>query len=308
MPQRKSEYECYLKFVSEALDLAKKIPRYFSKFSNKIYCNHQKLVIVILMQKLKLTTRGIISFLRSNPTLCLHFGLSRIPTHTTIVRFIAKIKNIIGLLLDIRQAHSVAVDGTGFELETKSYYYRTIWNSDVKQKTKRYMKLSIATDTDKQLILTYKIRKKFRHDNIDFKNLLKDIICKQVVADKGYDDRKNRRFVINKLKAIPIIPVRRHSYFYGYLKNKRKIDGKNYHQRSKVETVFSVIKRKYGSVLRCRSYTTQQVELISKLITYNLDRKLNYLLLIIGLHQSHFTIDLYNTSLLLVHDTKNGRS
>lgn len=281
MPQRKSEYEDYLKFVSEALEIAKKIPRYFSKFSNKIYCNHQKLTIYVLMQKLKLTTRGIVSFLRSNPTLCLHFGLPRIPVHTTIVRFVKKIKNIIGLVLDIRQSPSVAIDGTGFELETKSYYYRTIWNSDEKQKTKRYMKLSMTIDTDKQLILTYKIRRKFRHDNIDFKKLLKDIVCKQVVADKGYDSRSNRRYVINKLKAIPIIPVRWHTNFYGYLKKNKKIDGKNYHQRSKVETVFSVIKRKYGSILRCKSYTTQQVELISKLITYNLDRKLNYLLLIL---------------------------
>ncbi|MBI2499440.1 hypothetical protein HYV88_04325 [Candidatus Woesearchaeota archaeon] len=41
-----------------------------------------------------------------------------------------------------------------------------------------------------------------------------------------------------------------------------------------------VIKRKYGSVLRCRSFATQKAELISKLITYNLDRKLNYFLLI----------------------------
>src|SRR3989344_5141475 len=41
----------------EALRLAKSIPRYFSKFSNKIYCNHQKLAIYVLMQKLKLTYR-----------------------------------------------------------------------------------------------------------------------------------------------------------------------------------------------------------------------------------------------------------
>jgi len=63
---------------------------------------------------------------------------------------------------------------------------------------------------------------------------------------------------------------------------------KKYHQRSKIETVFSAIKRKYGSVLRNKSFATQQAELISKLITYNLDRKLNYLLLIIeGCTKAH---------------------
>ncbi len=280
MPQ-KQEYENYLNIIDEALELSKKIPRYFCKFSNHIYCNQQKFVIVILMQKLKLTTRGIISFLRSNPSLGLEFGLLRIPVHTTIVRFFPKIKNFIGLLLDIRQAISVAVDSTGFELEAKSYYFRNLRYSGIKQKTKRYMKLSIAIDTDKQLILTYKIRRKLRNDTIDFKELLKELDIKQVIADKGYDSHSNRRFVINKLKAVPIIPVRWHTNFYGYLTKKKKISGKNYHQRSKVETIFSVIKRRYGSVLRNRSYATQKVELISKLITYNLDRKLNYLLLIL---------------------------
>src|SRR3989344_9561061 len=149
MPQKKCEYEDYLNFVGEALELAKKIPRYFSKFSNKIYCNHQKLVIAFLMQKLKLTTRNVVSFLRSNPVLCLHFGLTRIPVHTTIVRFYAKIGKLIGLLLDIKQANTVAVDATGFELESKSFYFRnidkTLFNNYVK-KTKNFMKLSIAID------------------------------------------------------------------------------------------------------------------------------------------------------------------
>ena len=280
-------YSDYLKFIDEALELANKVPKYFSKFSNKIYCNHQKMAIYILMQKFKTTTRGIISILKSSSDLRIHLGLSRVPVHTTIVRFVNRIKNTINLLLGIKQAINVAVDSTGFELESKSYYYRNIQNSDRKQKTKRYMKLSIVADTDKQLILNYKIRKKLRNDTIDFKHLLKELDIKYVTADKGYDSYSNRNFVIRKLNAIPIIPVRSYTNYYGSYWNGRKISGKNYHQRSKVETIFSVIKRKYGSILRNRSYATQKVELTSKLIAYNLDRKLNYLLLLVrGLHQS----------------------
>jgi len=280
------EYDNYLNFIDSALELSKSIPRYFSKFSNKIYCNHQKLTIYVLMQKLKLTSRGIVSYLKSNPDARLHLGLSRVPVHTTILRFAKKISRLISNLIGVKRADTIAVDSSGFELESKSFYYRTKWNSERKWKTRRYMKLSIAVDTDKQLILNYKIRKIFRHDTIDFKPLLKGLNVKRVIADKGYDSRDNRRFVINKLKAIPIIPVRRSKNFYGHIKSSKKIDGKDYHQRSKVETVFSVIKRKYGSVLRCKSDITQKVELISKLVTYNLDRNLNYVLLIIGLHQS----------------------
>lgn len=277
----KEKYDDYLKFIDEALELSKTIPRYFSKFSNKIYCNHQKLTLFILMQKFKLTTRGIVSWIRSNKEAQLLLGFNRVPIHTTIVRFIAKVEKFIPNFLGIKQATIVAVDSTGFELESKSFYFATRWNSDLKFKKRKHMKLSIAIDAEKQTILNYKIRKKLRHDTIDFKELLKNLNVKYVVADKGYDDQKNRRFVINKLKAIPVIPKRRSHNFYGFYKGKHKIDGSNYHQRSKVETVFSVIKRKYGSVLRCRSYATQRAEVISKMIAYNLDRKLNYLLLIL---------------------------
>ncbi len=274
------EYSDYLKFIDDALEVAKSIPRYFSKFSNKIYCNHQKLAIYVLMQKFKTTTRGIISILKSSSDIRLHLGLNRTPVHTTIVRFVNKIKKQINQLLGIRQAVNVAVDATGFELESKSYYYRDVWNSNRRQKAKRYMKLSLSVDTDKLLILDYKIRKKLRNDQIDFMQILQNLKVNNVFADKGYDSRKNRQFVINKLHAIPVIPVRRHTNFYGYSKGSRKIDGRNYHQRSKVETIFSMIKRKYGSILRNRTFATQKVELVSKLIAHNVDRIQHYFLLI----------------------------
>ena len=267
------EYSDYLKFIDDALELAKAFPRYFSKFSNKIYCNHQKFAIYVLMQKFKTTTRGIVSILRASSDMRMHLGLNKVPVHSTIVRFINKIRKQINKLLDIRQAVSVAVDATGFELESKSYYYRTLWNSDRRQKTKNFMKLSITADTGKQLILSYKIRKSRANDTRDFKSLVKGLRVDYIIADKGYDSKSNRRFVINHLKAIPIIPVRRHTNFYGYLKQGKKISGKNYHQRSKIESIFSSIKRKYGSVLRNRTFATQKVELVSKLIAYNLDRK-----------------------------------
>ena len=199
-----------------------------------------------------------------------------------MARFGKRIAKIIHLALNLDKANTVAVDATGFELESKSYYYRNVWNSHKKQKTRQYMKLSIAIDTEKQLIMKHKIRRKIRHDTINFKKLLNGLSAKRVIADKGYDSWENRKLVLNKLKAVPIIPVRNHTNFYGYFKHGRKIDGSIYHQRSKVETIFSVIKRKYGSVLRARSFVTQKVEIIGKLIAYNLDRKLRQILIFFG--------------------------
>ncbi|MEK6861756.1 MAG: transposase, partial [Nanoarchaeota archaeon] len=227
------EYEDYLSFIDDALEIAKKVPRYFSKFSNKIYCNHQKFAIYILMQKLKLTTRGVVSWLRSNSDARLLMGLHRVPVHTTIVRFVKKIRKQISLILDIRQADTVAIDATGFELEAKSFYYRINRAPEYMRKTKKYMKLSIVIDTDKQLILKYKINKKAGRDNFRYvRELIKDLKIKYLIGDKGYDSKQTRRFVITKLKAIPVIPAAWHTNFYGYLHKSKKITGENYHQRS----------------------------------------------------------------------------
>jgi IS5 family transposase len=261
-----------LKFIKKGLDLAKSIPRHFSKFSNKIFCNHQKMILLVLKQKLRTTYRDLIEILKISD-IPMYIGLKRIPHHTTLIKFSKKIKSgLLNLLLPYRKAKHVAVDATGFELDKKSYYYRNIYNSNRRQKTKRYMKLSLSVDTDKHLILRHKIRKKFRNDTLDFISVTREIKAEKIFADKGYDSKKNRQFVLNKLKAIPVIPVRMHTNFYGRLKQGKKIDGSDYHQRSKVETVFSMIKKRYGSVLLAKSDSAQKVELITKLIAHNIDR------------------------------------
>jgi len=281
------EYSDYLKFIEDALGMAKSIPRYFSKFSNKIYCNHQKFAIYVLMQKFKTTTRGIVSILRASSDMRILLGLTRVPSHSTIVRFVNKIRKEINKLLGIRQANTVAIDATGFELESKSYYYRTVWNSNQRKKTKKFMKLSAAVDVDKQRILTFKIRKSRAHDMRDSEFLIKNLSFKKLLADKGYCSRKLRGYVIRIKKAIPIIPVKGHTHFYGYYRNGRKIPGKDYPRRGIIETIFFCIKRKYGSVLRNRSYATQKVELISKLLAYNIDRMQYYFCLLWGVAPAH---------------------
>ena len=257
------------------------------------------------MQKFKTTTRGIVSILKASSDIRMHLGLSRVPVHTTIVRFVNKIRKQINKLLDIRQADCVAVDATGFELESKSYYYRKI-NKELFpnfiRKTKRFMKLSIAADVDKKLILTHKIRKSVTHDSRDFKFLVKDLECKNVIADKGYDSKELRKFVLFNLNARPHIPYRKMS---SRARRGKLIiplpDKKIYRKRPLVENIFFCIKQKYGSVLRNRSYSTQKVELISKLIAYNVDRMQHLCLLILrGLHHRLIQLILYKIGYISV--------
>jgi hypothetical protein len=185
-----------------------------------------------------------------------------------------KVKDLDSLLCK-KPVTTSAIDGSGFETSHMSYHYANVWNRQDKRKYRRYLKISIAICTDSQYILAQKIRLGPRNDHIDFERVMKNIKCENVVADRGYDSKKNRYFVLRHMKAHPHIPYRKNS---GVLKlsggNSLKFDNKIYHQRSKVETVFSVIKKKYGSFVLSKSFETQKKELLIRLIAYNVDRKL----------------------------------
>ena len=277
-------------FLVSARKLINKIPKFSSKFSNKIYDNHQKMIILIFRQKMRMTYRSIVKFFRFSSLARALLKLKSVPDHSTLVKFHKRIKaNEIDGLLCKNKVKTSAIDGSGFDTSYMSHYYANAWNRQDKRKHRRYLKISIAICTDSQYILSQKIRLGPRNDNIDFESVMKNINCKYVVADRGYDSKSNRYFVLRNMKAYPHIPYRKISgKTYERAGVPLKFDKKIYHQRSKVETVFSVIKRKYGSFILSRSFETQKKELLLRLVAYNIDRKIILSLVIRGIHQSQF--------------------
>jgi len=291
MPEKKQD-SVYLKFIDLGLGLAKSIPRYFSKYSNKIFCNHQHIVLLVLRQKLKMSYRDFAEFLKIS-NLKLYIGLNRIPHYTTLQKFAKKLKSTIlaNLGLDCIKLYGpkrnlrLGVDGTGFSLENASKYYSIRACKPTRIST--FMQLSIAADLDKQLIAASFIEKRRTIVSSGLIKLVKPATklnkISYVAADKGYDSNANHEFIIKDLNSRSLIPLRRDS------KNPRKwrrkaneqFNEREYHQRSKVETIFSVIKRKYGSILKSRNYSMQKKELLCKLLVYNLDRLVKLTLRII---------------------------
>ena len=263
-------------FLVSARKLVSIIPRFSSKFSNKIYDNHQKMVILLFRQKMRMTYRGIVRFFRFSPLARALLNLREVPDHSTLIKFQKRIKApLIDSLLCKKKVKTSAIDGSGFETSHMSYHYANTWNRQDKRKYRRYLKLSIAIDTDSQYILAQKIRLGPRNDHIDFERVMKNVQCKYVLADKGYDSKKNRYFVLKEMKAYPYIPYRKMSgRTYEKLGVPLRFNKKIYNQRSKVETVFSVIKRKYGSYILSKSFETQKKELLIRLVAYNIDRKI----------------------------------
>ena len=275
-------------FLLSARKLVSKIPKFNSKFSNKIYDNHQKMIILVFRQKMRMTYRGIVKFLRFSVVARAMLNLKKVPDHSTLVKFHKRIKStMLNSLLCKKQVKISAIDSSGFETSYMSYHYANVWNRQDKRKYRRYLKVSIAIDTNSQYILSQKIRLGPRNDNIDFERVMKGIRCKYVVADKGYDSKKNRYFVLRNMKVYPHIPYRKISgRTYERAGIPLRFSKKIYHQRSKVETVFSVIKRKYGSFVLSKSFETQKKELLLRLVAYNVDRSIILSWVIIGIHQS----------------------
>jgi hypothetical protein len=69
------------KFLASARKLINKLPRYNSKFSNKIYDNHQKMIILVFRQKMRMTYRGIIKFFKFSHLARALLKLKKVPVN-----------------------------------------------------------------------------------------------------------------------------------------------------------------------------------------------------------------------------------
>ena len=213
----------------------------------------------------------------------LFLGLSRIPHFTTLQKFTDRINNsllekiILSFIAISGTKHIFAgIDSTGFKSTRSSQYY-----TERAKLRRKWIKLSIGADELQQIICNIRIRRApTRHDNIDFKPIVKRIAnilpLSVVTADKGYDSENNRLLVREYLHAFSVIPARyehvpiwrTHGRYRKQMK--RGYSKVLYNQRNKDETIISVIKRLFGEHIMSRLTRTQNRELSFRCITYNI--------------------------------------
>lgn len=277
----------YLEFINIAVELSSIIPPYSSKYSKKTFTQQQLLTLLVLKQKSKLSYDDFVDDFGIKEGAMLELGLFRVPSASCLKRFAARIgckiiEKIVGSCINFtgKKKLDLGIDATGYHLEDGSYHYRKRLGKACK--TRKNIKLSIAVDTEKQLIVASKIRKSKAHDNKDFILLVKKSSkikpIKIAVADKGYDDEKNHIFVREEIQAKCIIPPRnktskKHMTQGMYRKKLRNgYSKKKYHQRSKVETINFVMKRLFGEVVVAKKWMMQKKEMLFKCLAYNIRR------------------------------------
>jgi hypothetical protein len=102
---------------------------------------------------------------------------------------------------------------------------------------------------------------------------------------KGNDSENIHKLIHDTLDSGSLIPVRnrKRKRISRYYRRRLALsfDEEKYHQRNKVETVFSVLKRKFGEALKARNYLLQIKEIKIKVSLYNLSRIISVLCFLI---------------------------
>jgi transposase len=100
----------------------------------------------------------------------------------------------------------------------------------------------------------------------------------EVSADKGYASKNNVE-IITKFGATPFIAMKETdkglgggawAQMYHYFNFRKQEFLKHYHQRSNVESTFSMMKRKFGDSLRSKTDVAMVNESLCKILCHNL--------------------------------------
>jgi transposase len=180
-----------------------------------------------------------------------------------------------------------AVDSTGFSTSRFIRWYDHKWG---KEQTKReWVKLHAMCGVRTNVVTAVELSDWRSHDAKYFRPLVsttgENFTMDGVMADKAYSNKANATHV-EKFGAVPYIPFKinthlpsqplsmelasaweRMLHLFAY---NRDTFLARYHQRSNVETTFSMIKSKFGDSLRSKSDTGQINEVLCKVICHNL--------------------------------------
>jgi hypothetical protein len=262
-----------------------RVPFYFHTKSNHIFTLHQHLIMLVSRQYESKSYESFVEMLAVSSDLVLMLGLSRIPHFTTLQKVAARLSSTIlhiaiGRFIGLVCPGKVfaGADATGFEDGHATSYYT--WRASLKRS---FARMVAASDMVTQLVIAAVIRNHATgHEISDFTRLFQsliDTVTPQIfILDKGYDAEWVHQMIRDN-GIISMIPVRGHQDRSGhrtrgrYRKQmRRSFDDTLYHQRNKCETIFSVIKRKFGSEVRSYHDTMKEKDLLYRLLAYNCHR------------------------------------
>lgn len=175
-----------------------------------------------------------------------------------------------------------AVDSSGFSTTSYVRWFDVKYGNN--EDWHDWIKMHVACGVRTHIITGVELTRARTHDAPYFKPLLAQtakagFTMQEVSADKGYISGENLQAAVD-FGASPYIPFkanvtgkrgselwRRMFHYYSF---KREEFLTHYHKRSNVETVFSMIKARFGERLRSKNETAQINEALTKVLAHNL--------------------------------------
>jgi transposase len=261
-----------VKLVQKVKRLLRRVglPRWLHRFGPKRYEFWEHVQALLVMRLCRLSFRRVKAFfswlgLRCPSKSALQYTTQRIPS-SLWQRLLAATTGI---------PYVAAMDSTGLARRNPSYHYLRRVDDKI---PKVPVKLSVIVDTKRKRFVAARIRVLPAHDMKDAIRLLQQSRPAILVADKAYDAERLHEHAFNQ-DTITMVPVRR-NVRRGFYRNKMKkqFRTQTYHRRELVEALFSALKRTLGSTIHARKARTIRAELYTKLIAYNLFKKIQRLL------------------------------
>ncbi len=177
--------------------------------------------------------------------------------------------------------HDFAVDSSGFSTSTYARWFDHKWGREMRKN--RYLKAHLISGVKTHVVTHAIITDSSVHDSPMFKELVEGTArrfdVKEVSADKAYLSKKNFDLVAG-VGGVPYIPFKSGAGGHGgnalwqklwhCFQFNREDYLKHYHKRSNAETVFSMMKAKFGGFIRSKLPVSQTNEVLCKVIAHNL--------------------------------------
>jgi len=271
------------------------LPLYSHRFSPHKFTLPQLFACLVLKTFLKTDYRGLAEMLNDCPDLGRIIGLSHVPHFTTFhkaSRFLLALPKVHPLLeqtlrMAMQPSHvmQAAIDSTGLEAGYTSHYFvqrRHVKGLSIYQSMlyAKYPKLTVICDCSNHLILAVKTTRGPCPDMATLvptlQNLPAGMTLETLLADAGYDSEQNHVYARQHRHIRTMIPARAGRRSQSLPKTmyrrrmKEQFNRTWYAQRSQVETVFSMIKRRWGSAVRARTFQAQIRDMWLMALTHNL--------------------------------------
>lgn len=216
--------------------------------------------------------------------------LQHAPHFNTVLKYLRKSemkKNLMKLIelssIPLKEVEeNFALDASGF-----STLMLCNWNKGkhLDGERREFKKAHIISGVKTNVITHIEVSEGYMHDSLMFEILLrgtsKNFEMRELYADKGYSSEKNLDIAC-RYGVIPFIPFKRDiervsenklliwRMMFKYFHEHKEEFLKHYHLRSNAESVFSMMKRKFGGFVRSKDPIARENEILCKALCHNI--------------------------------------